>query len=115
MKKPNPPKLVTVSVTTTITIVFWIFFTLYQVLTTDAEPSVDPKLMEPIVPELDSSALQKINDRVFFEEGSFTFNQSAPTESETSNITETATETTPNTEESILIEPSPTQPPDEGR
>lgn len=74
MKRPSPPKLVTVAVTTTITIVFWIFITLYKVLTTEPEPSVNSKLLEPIIPELDSRSLQQINERVFFEEGSFVFN-----------------------------------------
>lgn len=78
MKKPNPPKLVTVALTTTITIVFWIFFTLYQVLTTAQEPSVSEKLLEPILPQLDTESLTKINDRVFFEEGSFNFNPQSP-------------------------------------
>lgn len=78
MRKPNPPKLVTVALTTTITIVFWIFFTLYKVLTTAQEPSVSEKLLEPILPQLDTESLTKINDRVFFEEGSFNFNPQSP-------------------------------------
>lgn len=73
MRKPNPPKLVTVALTTTITIVFWIFFTLYKVLTTAPEPSVSDKLLEPILPQLDTESLGKINDRIFFDEGSFNF------------------------------------------
>lgn len=74
MRKPNPPKLVTIAVTTTITIVFWIFFTLYQVLTTKPQPSVSETLMEPINPTLDTKSLDTLKDRVFFEEGSYTFN-----------------------------------------
>jgi len=73
MRKPNPPKLVTIALTTTITIVFWIFFTLYKVLTAAPEPSVSDKLLEPILPQLDTEALGKISDRVFFDEGSVNF------------------------------------------
>jgi len=77
MRKPNPPKLVTVALTTTITIIFWIFFTLYRILSTSPKPSVDEKLLEPIVPELNSAALEGIKERIFVEEGSFTmFNTS---------------------------------------
>lgn len=56
---------------TTITIIFWIFLTLYRVLTTKPAPSVDPKLLEPINATLDIQSLEKINSRIFFEEGSF--------------------------------------------
>ena len=71
MKKPKAPKLVTTAITTTITVIFWIFFTLYQVLTTKPAPSVDPKLLEPINPTFDTKTLDKITERGFFEEGSF--------------------------------------------
>lgn len=107
MKNPNPPKLVTVAVTTTITIVFWIFFTLYQVLTKEPEPSVDEKLLEPIVPELDNSTLQTLNNRVFFDEGSFVFDsqninvgqsENNVTVSEGSQPEEVVPEPTPQTE-----------------
>jgi len=72
MKKPKAPKLVTIAITTTITVIFWIFFTLYQVLTTKPSPSVEPELLEPIDPTLNIDILDKINDKGFFEEGSFT-------------------------------------------
>lgn len=71
MKKPKAPKLVTVAITTTITIIFWIFFTLYQVLTTKPSPSVDPNLLKPIDANLNSESLEKVKDRIFHEEGSF--------------------------------------------
>ncbi len=69
MKKPRAPKLVTVAITTTITVVFWVFFTLYQVLTRVSPSSVDPILLEPISPSLDTTLLNSIPERVFFEEG----------------------------------------------
>jgi len=69
MKKPKAPRLVTIAITTTITVIFWIFFTLYQVLTAKPAPSVEPKLLEPIDPKLNTSVLDKIDNRDFFEEG----------------------------------------------
>lgn len=78
MKKPKAPKLVTVAITTTITIIFWIFLTLYHVLTTKPAPSVNPELLEPITAELDIESLEKIGKTVFFEEGSFQNRPSAP-------------------------------------
>lgn len=73
MKKPRAPKLVTVAITTTITIVFWVFFTLYQILTKSPPPSVDPKLLEPISPTLETEVLGTLTKRVYFEEGEATF------------------------------------------
>ncbi len=71
MKKPKAPKVVTIAITTTITIIFWVFLTLYRVLTTKPAPSVDPKLLEPIDSNLDIQSLEKIKDKTYFEEGSF--------------------------------------------
>ena len=71
MRKPKPPKLVTIAITTTITIIFWIFLTLYRVLTTKPAPSVDPALLEPIDSSLDTVSLENMKGRIFFEEGSF--------------------------------------------
>jgi len=71
MKKPKAPRLVTIAITTTITVIFWIFFTLYQVLTTKPSPSVEPNLLEPIDPTLNTAVLDKISEREYFEEGSF--------------------------------------------
>jgi hypothetical protein len=111
MKKPNPPKLVTIAVTTTITIVFWIFFTLYQVLTSKAEPSVSEKLLSPIIPELDRESLLKIKDRIFFEEGSYTFNPQVTGAKEV-NVKAESTPTPPlnNTN----LSPTPTEPTEMG-
>lgn len=69
MKKPKAPRLVTVSIFTTITIIFWIFFSLYEVLTTTPKIEVDSALLEPITPSLDTDSLNKLETRVFFEEG----------------------------------------------
>lgn len=71
MKKPKAPRLVTVAITTTITVIFWIFFTLYQVLTTKPPSSVAPELLAPIDPTLDTNSLSELKNRVYFEEGSF--------------------------------------------
>lgn len=69
MRKPKPPRLVTVAIFTTVTIVFWIFYSVYQILTTDAPVNVSPELLEPISPELDFDALNQVGDRRYFEEG----------------------------------------------
>lgn len=72
MKQPKAPRLVTVAIFTTITIVFWIFISVYNVLTQSPQESVDPKLLEPIDPTLDTNALSKLEGRIFYEEGEVT-------------------------------------------
>lgn len=68
MKKVKPPRLVVVATITTITIVFWVFYGLYNVITSTPNPTVANNILEPISPELDTNALDKLPDRVFFEE-----------------------------------------------
>lgn len=68
MKKPKPPKLVTVAIFTTITVIFWIFFEVYETLSGAPSVTVDNDLLSPLDPTLDVAALQKLETRVFFEE-----------------------------------------------
>lgn len=69
MYKPKPPKLVTIAIITTITIVFWVFFGLYQVLTKKPDIEVPDVLLQEINPNLDVTTLNQLQDRLFFEEG----------------------------------------------
>ncbi len=68
MKKAKTPRLVTISVTTTITIIFWVFFGLYTILVTPTKIDIEQKLLEPLNPILDTDVLQSLKDRVFFEQ-----------------------------------------------
>jgi hypothetical protein len=78
MRQPNPPKLVTVIAMTTVTVVFWVFFALYKILVTKPAPSVNENLLRPLKPELDVESLQKIKNRIFFENEAPTTNQTTP-------------------------------------
>jgi hypothetical protein len=69
MKKPKAPRLLTVAIFTTITIIFWVFFSVYTVLTTEPPINVPSELLIPISSELDLQALDKLTKRVFIEEG----------------------------------------------
>ncbi len=68
MNKPKAPHFVTVAVLTTITIIFWVFFNLYNILSKKADLKFDPKILEPISPELNIQTLNTIQERRFFEE-----------------------------------------------
>jgi len=69
MKKLKPPRLVTVAVFTTITIVFWVFYGLYGILTSDSFQKVPPEILAPIDPTLDTEILDVLPNRIFFKEG----------------------------------------------
>lgn len=69
MRGPNPPSIVTIAILTTITIIFWIFFGVYRVLTSEAVVNVPPEVLIPINPTLDQNALGKLEQRIFFGEG----------------------------------------------
>lgn len=69
MKRPKPPSLVTIVILTTITVVFWVFFSVYRVFTTQPSPSVPDEIIEPFSPNLDGATLTKLEGRTFFAEG----------------------------------------------
>jgi len=68
MRKPKAPRSVTVAIFTTITIIFWVFLSLYRVLTTKPDAEVPPEILAPINPSLDTETLRILSNRVFFEE-----------------------------------------------
>lgn len=69
MKKPKAPRLVTVAIFTTITLIFWVFVSLYNIIISEPDINVDPELFEPLEPTLQKEALDKLEGRIFFEEG----------------------------------------------
>jgi hypothetical protein len=115
MRKLKAPRLVTVSILTTITLIFWVFLSLYNVLVSKPKVDVDQNLLDPLDPSLDTQTLDTLDERIFFEEGEVEFTPISPavvanptpellqTEEETSptpNASESATTPT----EEVLIE-----------
>jgi hypothetical protein len=69
MIKQKAPRFVTVAVLTTITIIFYVFFNLYQVLSKKSEINIPASILEPLNPTLDTATLNSIQSRLYFEEG----------------------------------------------
>jgi hypothetical protein len=82
MKKMKTPNLVTLAILTTITIIFWIFFSVYRVFASKPSTTIPPEILEPVAPTLDSETLDKISQGVYLpEEGipTTTLSTSSPT------------------------------------
>lgn len=69
MRKPPTPTVVTMVVFTTVTVVLWIFISVYNILIKKVDVDVPEKLLTPIDTSLDTNALQKISEKDFYEEG----------------------------------------------
>lgn len=68
MKKPKTPKLVTVAIFTTITVIFWVFFEVYEALSDTPDIQVSENLLSPVNPQLDLQSLQQIETRMYIDE-----------------------------------------------
>jgi hypothetical protein len=110
MKRPKPPNLVTMAILTTLTIIFWVFFTVYRAFTTQPAPELAPEILEPLSPNLDKNALDTIQTRIFFEEGQLPeipILTPTPSPSPPVELTETPTPT-PTATEGATLSPTPT-------
>ncbi len=116
MKRPKPPSLVTMVVLTTITVIFWVFFSVYRAFTQQPTPTVPAEILEPFSPDLDEEALSKLQGRIFFAEGTLpTINILTTTPSALpSEELETATPsptTTPTATPTATLSPTPSSTP----
>ena len=57
-----------IAIVTTITLVFWVFYELYNVISATPPSIVPEELISPISSNLDINTLSGISDRVYFEE-----------------------------------------------
>ncbi len=89
---------------TTTTIILWIFFEVYRVLTTNPQIDISSEILKPISPELDTKVLAQIEQRVYFERGEtvgFSLQEASP---------EAELETEPEATQSAEVEISPVSP-----
>lgn len=72
MDKNKLPSFVTIAMLTLITLVFWIFFSVFRLLTTKPATQVPDEVLEPISPVLDKTALDKLQQRIYVPESELT-------------------------------------------
>jgi len=53
---------------TTLTVIFWVFFSVYSILTKKIEPSASAEILAPLAPTLNTQALDEISERIYFDE-----------------------------------------------
>jgi hypothetical protein len=68
MKRRLPIQVI-LAIMTTATIVVWVGFGVYQVLTSKPDPNVPEAILEPIKPELETETLAEIDQRLYFKKG----------------------------------------------
>lgn len=67
--RSKKPALLSIITLTTVTILFWIAYEVYLIIITKPSASVDPKILEEVVPTLDLDVLDDLSQRIYFEEG----------------------------------------------
>lgn len=67
-EKRKLPGIVKMAILTVITVIAWIGFEVYRALTLEPPAVVSPKILEPIIPDLDSQSLNKLQKRIHLEE-----------------------------------------------
>lgn len=75
MKKTKIPSLVSLIILTVITILFWIIFGVVRVFTTKPTPELQSEVLNPLNPTYDKTVVDKIEKRLYFEQGSSNLNQ----------------------------------------
>ena len=115
--KIKAPRLVAVAVFTTVTIIFWVFYSLYVILTSQAPLDIPPEILNPITPELDIDTLNKLETKAYFEQGTQIIvaspvpEEPTPTPTEVEELpiaTESATTPTPSATQSAELTATPT-------
>jgi hypothetical protein len=69
MKNIKAPNIVIVGVITVITIVLWIIFGVYKLVSTPQDVNVPTNVLSPLSPTLNQEALNTLEGRIFFSEG----------------------------------------------
>lgn len=67
MKKAKIPSIVAVMILTVVTVSVWIVFSVVRIFTTEPTPSIPPEILNPLNPNYDKTAVDKIQERIYFD------------------------------------------------
>jgi hypothetical protein len=86
MKELKAPRPVILAIFTTMTIILWVFFSVYRILTAKTTQIVPPEILEPVNPTLNTQDLEKIEGRTFFEKSEVIPTSPTPSKAPKSNL-----------------------------
>lgn len=69
MKKTKIPNIVAVMILTVVTISVWIVFSVVRIFQMEPTPSLPPEILNPLNSDYDKTAVDKIEKRLYFEQG----------------------------------------------
>ena len=92
--RKNIPNTIYTLILTSITIVSWVFFSIYRAIKKPLPIVVPPEITEPLDPSLNTKVVDELKGKMYFEEGTFKETEikkaspSAEKENDTSNTLE---------------------------
>jgi len=65
MKKEKLPRVIILIVLTSITVVFWVFFSIYSAVSKTTPVSVTEEVILPLDPKLDTQTINQMEERIY--------------------------------------------------
>lgn len=65
MKSKKLPSLIILFILTSITVIFWIIFSIYHAFNNPKPSTIDPEIVSSLVPEIDTITLEQIKERIY--------------------------------------------------
>lgn len=66
MKDPKRPRIVSLAILTTLTLLAWIAFEVWRAFTRPAPIQVESQIIEPLNPQIDTQVLESLKTKIFF-------------------------------------------------
>jgi hypothetical protein len=65
MKNTKLPSVIVLLILTSITIVFWVFFNIYYVVSKKTPTTVSEEILTPLNPKLDTEVINQMEKRIY--------------------------------------------------
>ncbi len=95
MRKRSQPRILTLAILTTLTILTWVAFEVWRSFTKPQQVQVDNQLLKPLDPSLDAATIGKLKGGLYLPDSDARHGASSPTAVATPIPTEAPIETSP--------------------
>lgn len=65
MKNPKLPSVIVLLILTSITIVFWVFFNIYYVVSKKTPVTVSEEIISPLNPKIETEIIDQMETRIY--------------------------------------------------